>query len=105
MSNTDGFVLPSDAPAASDSFALPSDTAASTPAPTGTTERSGPISAFGAGAVHGATAGWSDEASAAAQASGIPQIMSPLLRMPVGAARLAYEHFTGTQGPATAEYN
>ncbi len=87
-----------DAPAGGDS--KPPDTFV----PDATPKISGAES-FSAGAVHGLTAGWSDEATAAGQASGMPQFVSSLARVPVGAARLAYEHFTGQPGSASEAYN
>ena len=61
-----------------------------------------------AGIESGATAGWNPELAGLTHASGIPDrlnvgALSPLT-LPVGAARLAYEHFTGQRGTATEAY-
>jgi hypothetical protein len=72
----------------------------------------GALESLSKGAVSGAMAGWTDQATAAAnpKVSGLPMSMSPLVRAPVGAARLAYERFikpqgSGERGPATEAYN
>jgi hypothetical protein len=81
------------------------DAAPAAPTPHGDAATPDTLESAAAGLIHGATAGWSDELSAAGQASGLPSVMSNYARVPVGAARLAYEHFTGTPGPASAEYD
>ena len=69
-----------------------------------------PIEAGVQGAVSGATAGWNPQLSGLSRASGVPDwadTSNPLeraLTIPVGAARLAYEHATGQRGSATEEY-
>src|SRR5882672_2610117 len=55
------------------------------------------------GALKGASANWRDEIYGASEASGLPRALGGF-RAPVGAGRLAYEHLTGTRGPATEEY-
>lgn len=62
-----------------------------------------------AGFEHGATAGWSDQYGGLTAASGFSpafQMGAPgLAAAGVGAARLAYEHFTGQRGPASQAYD
>lgn len=56
----------------------------------------------------GVTANWSDEISGAAHATGLPDWAETALGgfgAPIGAARLAYEHWSGQPGPATEAYN
>jgi hypothetical protein len=63
----------------------------------------GAIESAGEGYLKGASANWRDEIYGASEASGLPRILGGF-RAPVGAGRLAYEHLTGTRGPATEEY-
>ncbi len=55
------------------------------------------------GYLKGASANWRDEIYGASKASGAPDWLGGF-RAPIGAGRLAYEHLTGTRGPATEEY-
>lgn len=54
------------------------------------------------GALSGASAGFRDEIYGASEASGLPRALGGF-RAPIGAARMAYEHFT-EPGEATATY-
>jgi len=56
------------------------------------------------GALTGAGAGWRDEIYGASKASGLPEWMGGF-RAPVGAAKLAIEHYSGEPGEATATYD
>lgn len=55
------------------------------------------------GALSGASANMRDEVYGASKASGLPDWLGGF-RAPVGAARLAYEHFMGEPGEASKEY-
>jgi inorganic pyrophosphatase-like protein len=63
----------------------------------------GTLESAGEGYLKGASANWRDEVYGASKASGLPDILGGF-RAPIGAGRLAYEHMTGTRGPATEEY-
>lgn len=59
------------------------------------------------GAITGATAGWRPELEGLSRASGLPEyggVHGYGFRIPIGAARLAWEHATGQRGPATEQY-
>jgi hypothetical protein len=56
------------------------------------------------GALAGASANWRDEIFGASEASGLPRVLGGF-RAPIGAARLAWDHYTGQPGPASAEYD
>lgn len=56
------------------------------------------------GALKGASANFRDEIYGASKASGLPDYLGGF-RAPIGAARLAYEHFTGEPGEASSEYD
>lgn len=62
------------------------------------------MQAAGEGFLKGASANFRDEVYGASKASGLPDALGGF-RAPVGAARLAYEHFNGTPGEASAEYD
>lgn len=53
----------------------------------------------------GLTANFLDEMQGARAASGVPDIFGGAFQIPVGAARLAYEHITGQPGEATKAYD
>lgn len=57
------------------------------------------------GAVQGLTGNFFDEMQGARAASGLPDFLSGAFQVPVGAARLAYEHLTGQPGEATRAYD
>lgn len=61
--------------------------------------------AFVTGLGRGATANFSDELAGAAKASGLPAWAPNLLRVPVGAGRVAVESITGKPGEATSAYD
>jgi hypothetical protein len=63
----------------------------------------GALESAGEGYLKGASANWRDEVYGASKASGLPDVLGGF-RAPIGAGRLAYEHMTGTRGPATEEY-
>lgn len=52
----------------------------------------------------GVSADWRDEIYGASKASGLPEVVGGF-RAPIGAARLAYEHFTGQPGEASKVYD
>jgi hypothetical protein len=56
------------------------------------------------GYLTGAGAGFRDEIYGASKASGLPEWLGGF-RAPIGAARLAYEHYTGVPGDATETYD
>lgn len=64
----------------------------------------GQLRAAGEGFLSGASAGWRDEIYGASKASGAPEFLGGF-RAPIGAARLAYEHFTGEPGEASKAYD
>jgi hypothetical protein len=55
------------------------------------------------GAMTGLSANWRDEIVGASKASGLPGWLGGF-RVPIGAARLGYEAYTGKPGPATEAY-
>lgn len=63
----------------------------------------GRMRALGEGLLSGASANFRDEIYGASRASGLPEILGGF-RAPVGAAKLAYEHYTGKPGEASKAY-
>lgn len=74
----------------------------------GNPEAAGGISTTNAaitGALQGMTGNFFDEMQGAKAASGVPDIFGGAFQIPVGAARLAYEHATGQPGEASKAYD
>ena len=84
-------------------------TTTTTPTPQAPAPQISTPEAIVSGVKRGATANFNDELSGVAAASGLPDTMAGISNMgaqlPIGAARLAYEHLTGQPGEATKAYN
>lgn len=73
--------------------------------PTQQPQKVGTLDAAITGVLQGVTGNFFDEMQGAKAASGVPDFLGGAFQIPVGAARLAYEHATGQPGEASKAYD